>query len=172
VATSHTISVGRMLSGRTRTEHFAKPARHDPHVTIYELVAIALLLVASATSRSKTPFCSLALLCTFVANLLYARDETTEHVRWISALVGLAGAVEFGMGVERTKRRKPVSIPDALRKVDAAAWIGVVLLASMGVDGFGMIVFRMFDVWIVPEATIGILVLVVGLGLFGKEIER
>jgi hypothetical protein len=141
-------------------------------VTISELVAIALLLVASATSRTKSPLCSLALLCAFIANLAYANGiACSESIRWISALVGLAGAVEFGMGVERTKRRMPVSIPDAIRKVDAAAWIGVVLLASMGVDGFGMIVFRMFDVWIVPEATIGILVLVVLLGLFGKEIE-
>jgi hypothetical protein len=141
-------------------------------VTIPELVAIVLLLVASATSRSKTPLGSLALLCAFVANVHYARGiQTSEFVRWISAFVGLAGAVEFGMGVERTKRRKPVSIPDALRKVDSAAWIGVVLLASMGVDGFGMIVWRICEVWIVPEATIGILVLVVLLGLFGKEIE-
>lgn len=141
-------------------------------MTITELVAVALLLVVSATIRSKTPLSSFALLLAFVANVFYSVGiETTEAVRWISALVGLAGAVEFGRGVERTKRRIPVSIPDALRKVDAAAWIGLVLLASMGVDGFGTIAFRLTGMWIVPEATIGILCLVVGLGLFGKEIE-
>lgn len=141
-------------------------------MTIPELVAFALLLVAFATIRSKIPLSSCALFLAFVANLFYTlRIVPSESVRWVSAFVGLAGAVEFGRGVERTKRRMPVSIPDALRKVDAAAWIGLVLLASMGVDGFGTIAFRLTGVWIVPEATIGILCLVIGLGLFGKEID-
>jgi hypothetical protein len=34
-----------------------------------------------------------------------------------------------------------------------------------------MIVFRLTDVWIVPETTIGILLAVIALGLFGKENE-
>lgn len=89
-----------------------------------------------------------------MANLAYANGIVqAESVRWISALVGLAGAVEFGRGTMRTERRKPVSIPDAFRKVDGNAW-------------------RAFDVWIVPEATIGILLLVIAIGLFGKENEE
>lgn len=108
-----------------------------------------------------------------MANLAYANGIVrSESIRWVSALVGLVGVVEFGRGTMHTERRKPVSIPDALRKVDGNAWIGLVLLASMGVDGFGMLVWRAFDVWIVPEATIGILLLVIAIGLFGKENER
>lgn len=166
----------------TWQERSARHARHDRFVTISEHVAIVLLPIAAVLSLRKAPLPSSALLLAFIANLGYLHE--TEHptervaimgmpiaefIRWISALVGACGAYEFGKGVERMKRRRPVSIPDALRKVNAAAWIGLVLLASMGVDGFGMIAFRAFDVWIVPEATIGILLSVALLGIFGKD---
>lgn len=71
----------------------------------------------------------------------------------------------------RTAQIAKASIDIANYPIDGATWIGLVLLASMGVDGFGMIVFRAFDVWIVPEATIGILCLVVLLGIFGKDLN-
>lgn len=142
-------------------------------MTHSEIVAVALLPFAFAFSTHKAPIVSIALALAFIANLAYANGTLAgESIRWVSALVGLAGAVEFGRGVERVKARKPVSIPDALRKVDGGTWIGCVAMASMGVDGFGMIAFREFGVWIVPEMTIGILYLVVLLGVFGKENER
>lgn len=141
-------------------------------MTFIEYLALPLLALAALLSRRKAPLHSLALSLAFLANVQYAIGvETTEFVRWVSALVGLAGAMEFGRGTMRTERRKPVSIPDALRKVDGNTWTGLVLLASMGVDGFGMLVWRAFDVWIVPETTIGILLLVIAIGLFGKENE-
>lgn len=165
-----------MPFGPTQTARSAKPASPDSHsrkVTLSELLSLTLLPFSAACCARKTPTIALILLVDFIANLAYLHGIVEgEYIRWISALVGLAGAIEFGRGVERTKRRVPVSIPDALRKVDAAAWIGLVLLASMGVDGFGMIVWRAFEVWIVPETTIGILLLVFVLGLFGKESER
>lgn len=142
-------------------------------MTPSELAAFLLLLPSALLSHPKAPIVSLALALAFIANLAYANGTLTdESIRWISALVGLAGAVEFGRGVERVKVRMPVSIPAALSGVDGGAWIGCVAMASMGVDGFGMIAFREFGVWIVPEMTIGILCLVVLLGLFGKEDER
>lgn len=154
-------------------------------MTFVESLSLVLIAVSAASCYRKAPFPAFALFVAFIANLVYLLygfnpdvdpNETirlisnpNEAIRFVSALVGLVGAVEFGRGVERMKRRNPVSIPDSLRKVDASAWIGLVLLASMGVDGFGMIVFRLTDVWIVPEATIGILLSVIALGLFGKE---
>jgi hypothetical protein len=139
-------------------------------VTLSEILSLALLPLSAACCVWKTPTIALVLLVDFIVNLAYLRGIFGgEWVRWISALMGLAGAIEFGKGVERTKRRVPVSIPDALRKVDVATWIGLALLASMGVDGFGMIVFRLTDMWIVPETTIGILLLVAGLGLLGRR---
>lgn len=142
-------------------------------MTKTESLSLLLLAVSATISYLKAPFPAFALLVAFCANVAYAtgivRDES---IRWVSAFVGLVGAIEFGRGSERTQHRKPVSIPDALRKVDGATWIGLALLASMGVDGFGMIVWRSVGVWIVPEMTIGILLLVVVLGLFGKDIER
>ncbi len=150
-----------------RVEHRAS---HDPFVTFTEYLSLTLLPIATASSIRKAPSVSFALFLAFIANVGYANGIAEgEIVRWISALVGAGGAVEFGRGVERMKLRMPVSIPDALRKVDVGGWIGLVVLGSMGVDGFGMIVFRKIGIWIVPEATIGILILVVLLGLFGKD---
>jgi len=141
-------------------------------VTFVEYLSLVLIAVSAASCYRTAPFPAFALFVVFIANLAYANGVVqSESIRSVSALVGLVGAVEFGRGVERMKRRNPVSIPDSLRKVDASAWIGLVLLASMGVDGFGMIVFRLTDVWIVPETTIGILLSVIALGLFGKENE-
>lgn len=141
-------------------------------MTFVESLSLVLIAVSAASCYRKAPFPAFALFIAFIANLTYANGVVqSESIRSVSALVGLVGAVEFGRGVERMKRRNPVSIPDSLRKVDASAWIGLVLLASMGVDGFGMIVFRLTDVWIVPETTIGILLSVIALGLFGKENE-
>lgn len=140
-------------------------------MTTSEFVAFLLLPVGFASTFRKAPLPAIALLVAWAANCAYAKGIVQgESIRWISALVGACGAIEFGRGIERMKHRKPVSIPDALRKVDAAAWIGLSLLASMGVDGYGMIAWRLFGVWIVPEVTIGILLLVIALGLFGKEI--
>jgi hypothetical protein len=141
-------------------------------MTFVESLSLVLIAVSAASCCRTAPFPAFALFVVFIANLAYANGVVqSESIRSVSALVGLVGAVEFGRGVERMKRRNPVSIPDSLRKVDASAWIGLVLLASMGVDGFGMIVFRLTDVWIVPETTIGILLSVIALGLFGKENE-
>ncbi len=141
-------------------------------MTISESLSVGLLIVAAIRCYGKAPLPALALSLAWLANLAYLHGvESVETLRWISTLTGFVGAIEFGRGVERTKRRIPVSIPDALRKVDGKTWTGLLLLASMGVDGFGMIVFRMFDVWIVPEATIGILCLVILAGTFGKENE-
>lgn len=141
-------------------------------MTTSESLSLALLAVAAILSYRKAPFSAFALLVAFIANLAYAKGIVAdESIRWVSAFVGMVGAIEFGRGVERMKRRKTGSIRDALRSIEGASWIGLVLLASMGVDGFGMIVFRLTEVWIVPEATIGILCLVIGLGLFGKEYE-
>lgn len=139
-------------------------------MTNSEYLSLLLLAIAVATSFRKAPIPAFALFVAWTTNLVYSKGIVAdESIRWVSTVVGACGAFEFGRGVERMKRRMPVSIPDALRKVDAAAWIGLVLLASMGVDGFGMIVWRLCGVWMVPEATIGILCLVVGLGLFGKD---
>lgn len=142
-------------------------------MTFIESLSLVLIAVSAASCYRTAPFPAFVLFVAFIANLTYANGVVqSESIRSVSALVGLVGAVEFGRGVERMKRRNPVSIPDSLRKVDAAAWIGLVLLASMGVDGFGMIVFRLTDVWIVPETAIGILLSVIALGLFGKENEE
>ena len=141
-------------------------------MTLSELIATALLLLAFASTFRKAPIPSLSLLLAFIANVAYANGIVRdESIRWVSTVVGACGSIEFGRGVELMKRRKTGSIRDALRSIDGASWIGLVLLASMGVDGFGMIVFRLTDVWIVPEATIGILCLVVVIGLFGKDGE-
>ena len=146
-------------------------------MTFVESLSLALLAVSAASSYRKAPFPAFALFVAFIANLAYLLRgfrpdiDPNEAIRLVSVFVGLVGAVEFGMGTERALRRNPVSIPDSFRKVDAPAWIGLALLASMGVDGFGMIVFRSTDAWIVPEATIGILLSVIALGLFGKEME-
>lgn len=138
-----------------------------------ESIAIALLLPCAALCLRKAPSVAFALLASFGANLAYANGiAEAEAIRWVSALVGLAGAVEFGRGAERTKHRKPVSIPDVLRKVDGGTWIGLATLASMGVDGLGLILFRRYDVWVVPEMTIGILVLLGLFGAIGKGVER
>lgn len=142
-------------------------------MTFAEYLAIVLLLASASICSKKAPIASLAFLIAWIANLAYAKNiVASESIRWVSALVGLAGAVEFGRGVERTRLRLPVSIPDALRKVDGGAWIGCIAMASMGVDGFGMVAWRMFDVWIVPEATVIILVTICAIGLFGKENGR
>ena len=139
-------------------------------MTFPEYASLILLALASASSYRKAPVLALALSVAWLANLAYANGIVqSESIRWVSAFVGMVGAVEFGRGVERMKLRKSVSIPDALRKVDGAAWIGLVLLASMGVDGFGLIAFRLTGIWIVPEMTIGILSLVVVLGVAGKD---
>jgi hypothetical protein len=123
----------------------------------------------AALCYRKTPSVAFALLASFIANVAYANGIVQgESIRWVSALVGLAGAYEFGRGSERTKQRKPVSIPDALRKVDAGTWIGLVALASMGVDGLGLILYREFGVWAVPEMTTCILCLLMLLGVRGK----
>lgn len=141
-------------------------------MTFVESLSLVLIAVSAAFCYRTAPFPAFALFVAFIANLAYANGVVrSESIRSVSALVGLVGAVEFGRGVERMKRRNPVSIPDSFRKVDASAWIGLVLLASMGVDGFAMIVFRLTNVWIVPEATIGILLSVIALGLCGKENE-
>jgi len=146
-------------------------------MTFVESLSFALLAVSAASCYHKAPFSAFALFVAFIANLFYLLHgfkpdvDPNEAVRLVSVFVGFVGAIEFGRGTERALRRNPVSIPDSLRKVDASAWIGLVLLASMGVDGFGMIVFRLTDVWIVPETTIGILLSVIALGLFGKENE-
>ena len=139
-------------------------------MTFPEYASLTLLALAFASSYRKAPFPALALSVAFLANLAYANGIVqSESIRWVSAFVGMVGAVEFGRGAERVKMRKPVSIPDAIRKVDGSAWIGLVLLASMGVDGFGLIAFRVTGIWIVPEMTIGILSLVVVLGVAGKD---
>ena len=136
-----------------------------------ELIATLLLVPSAALCYRKVPSIAFALLASFGANLAYANGIVQgESIRWVSALVGLAGAYEFGRGAERTKHRIPVSIPDALRKVDAATWIGLVVFASMGVDGVGAIAFRLSGAWVVPEMTIGILLLVVLLGMCGMEV--
>lgn len=141
-------------------------------MTSSESLSLALLFVSCACTRRRAPLSSFALFLAFIANVAYLNDiVASESVRWISTLTGLVGASEFGMGVERMKRFRAVSIPETIRRIDARTWIGLSLLASMGVDGFGMIVWRMFDVWIVPEATIGILVSIALLGLFGRETE-
>lgn len=146
-------------------------------MTFAESLSFALLAVSAASCYRKAPFSAFALFVAFIANLFYLLRgfgfavDPNEAIRLVSVFVGLVGAIEFGRGTERVLRRNPVSIPDSLRKVDASAWIGLVLLASMGVDGFGIIVFRLTDVWIVPETTIGILLSVIVLGLFGKENE-
>ena len=146
-------------------------------MTFAESLSLVLLAVSAVSCCRRAPFPAFALLVAFIANLFYLLRgfsfdvDPNEAVRLVSVFVGLVGAIEFGRGTERTLRHNPVSIPDSLRKVDASAWIGLVLLASMGVDGFGMIVFRLTDVWIVPETTIGILLSVIALGLFGKENE-
>jgi hypothetical protein len=153
--------------------HFAKHARHDPRVTHSEVIAIALLMPATVLSATKAPLVSLAFVLTFTANLAYANGIVQEEsLRWISTVTGLAGAVEFGRGVERVLVTKPESIPSALRKIDAGAWMGLVVLASMAVDGLGWIVERKLGVWVVPEMTIGILILVCGIGVFGREVEQ
>ena len=142
-------------------------------MTFSESLSLTLLAIAATLSYRKAPFSAFALFVAFLANLAYTNGVVRdESIRWVSAFVGMVGSIEFGRGAERMKRRNPGSIRDALRKVDGATWIGLVLLSSMGVDGFGMIVFRSTEVWIVPEATIGILLLVVLLGLFGKDAEQ
>jgi hypothetical protein len=139
-------------------------------VNLSEYIAVALLVLAAVSVHRKSPLVAISLLVAWAANAAYDKGiVTNESIRWVSTVVGACGAFEFGRGVERMKHQKTGSIRDALRSIDGASWIGLVLLASMGVDGFGMIVFRLTEVWIVPEATIGILVLVVGIGLFGKE---
>jgi hypothetical protein len=140
-----------------------------PSLTPVESIAIAIQVPSALVSYQKAPLVSLAFLLSFTANVAYTNGiATDESIRWISAIVGLAGAFEFGRGVERLRRVR-VSIPDVLRAVDGGTWIGVVVLASMGVDGFGMLVYRWTEIWAVPEMTIGILILVVLIGLFGKE---
>ena len=141
-------------------------------MTTSESLSLFLLSLAVPFSYRKATLPALALFVAFFANLAYANGIVQgESIRWVSAFVGACGSIEFGRGAERMKRRKTGSIRDALRSIDGASWIGLVLLASMGVDGFGMIVWRLAEVWIVPEATIGILCLVIGIGIFGKECE-
>jgi arginine exporter protein ArgO len=148
---------------------------HHPDVTISEYLSIGLLIVAAIRCYGKAPLSAFVLSIAWFANLAYVFHgfkpdiDPNEALRLISTITGLVGAIEFGRGVERTMRRIPVSIPDAMRKVDARTWIGLLLLASMGVDGFGMIVWKRLEIWIVPEATIGILCLVILAGTFGKE---
>ena len=139
-------------------------------MTFIEYLSFVVLGCSAVVVFRKAPLPAFSLFIAWAANLAYAKGIVqSESVRWVSALVGLVGAIEFGRGTMRTERRMPVSIPDALRKVDGGAWIGLALLASMGVDGFGMFVWKAFGVWIVPEATIGILLLVIAIGLFGKD---
>ena len=137
-----------------------------------ETIATLLQVPCAALCYRKTPSVAFALLASFIANVAYVNGIVQgESIRWISALVGLAGTYEFGRGAERTKHRKPVSIPDALRKVDAGAWIGLVALASMGVDGLGLILYREFGVWVVPEMTDCILCLLIAIGVRGEDLR-
>jgi hypothetical protein len=142
-------------------------------VTHSEAIAIALLMPATVLSVNKAPLVSLSLALSFLANQAYVNGIVqAESLRWVSTVTGLAGAVEFGRGVERVFARKPESIPAALRSVDVGTWIGLVVLASMAVDGLGWIIERKLGVWVVPEMTIGILILVCLLGIFGRKAER
>ena len=138
-------------------------------MTIAEILALVLMVPSAFLSFRKAPTVSLALLIAFTANLAYANGIAAEEwIRWVSALVGAAGAFEFGRGAERLRANR-VSIPGILKAVDGGTWIGLAAFASMAVDGFGMFVFRLFDVWIVPEVTIGILVLIGLIGVFWKK---
>lgn len=138
-------------------------------LSLPESVAIALFVPSAILCYRKAPSIAVALFASFWANIVYATGIASgESIRWVSALVGFVGAYEFGRGVERMKHRKPVSIPDALRKVDGGTWIGLGALASMGIDGVGLILYRTFDVWVVPEMTIGILVLMGLVGAIGR----
>lgn len=63
-----------------------------------------------------------------------------ESMRVASAVTGLAGAIEIGMA----------------RKVDARMKLGVLLLASMVVDGTALLAYRATGDWVQPLFQIGI----------------
>jgi len=140
-------------------------------------VAVFASLVAAVLTWSVSRLVSTALALACVASVVYA-FAPWEPLRWVSALVGLAGAVEMGWrahwrsmpgpwiplsGLGRLWLRKPASLHAiqvepawwakrwALGRVDA---IALLCFASMVGDMAAMLVWRRLGEWVMPVSQI------------------
>lgn len=74
-----------------------------------------------------------------------------EQARVVSALTGLAGAIELGAVLE-----SPTDIDSTIRR----AKVGALMLASMATDGASWILFQAIGDWCLPSVQIPVLIAV------------
>lgn len=134
---------------------------------IIHLARVAPLLAALACWRVSRP-AALALLVAFAASLVYL-SAPWEPLRWVSAIVGLVGAIEFGMCVQEMRRhplyvwvltdgggpmKRRAHSEEELARMPRRAWIGLLLLGSMAGDFAAMVAWKAVGEWVMPVAQI------------------
>lgn len=115
--------------------------------------AFALLAAILTWRVSRLVSATLVLAC--VASVVYA-FAPWEPLRWSSALVGLAGAVEMARGSADATLVFPGELPirGELPRIQRRAWLGLFCFASMVGDGSAMLVWKSLGEWVMPVAQI------------------
>lgn len=126
-------------------------------------VAFAALLVNGLVSWRWSRSIAGSLALAFVSTLVYL-VHPFEAQRWVSAVVGLAGALEASAAAARAVRAAKTP-QEAIAAFERRGWLGMLCLCSMGMDAVAMLSWRAASVWPMPITQIAVssIHLVVGL---------
>lgn len=127
-------------------------------------VARAGLLLGAVASWRWSKRIGGAMLLAFLASLAFL-VHPAEPLRWVSALVGLAGVVEAGSAASAAVRAAKTP-REAFAAMERRGWLGLLCFASMASDGVAMLSWRLQVVWPMPYTQIGWSLLLIAVGVW------
>lgn len=125
-----------------------------------DMAAVLAGIVSWRISRA----CAIALLLGAASSMAHAITHA-EELRLVSALIGLCGLLVFARGAIAC-RASAWSARQALRQLDRAAWIGLLLVASFAMDFGALCAWRMAAEWVQPITQILVCALIMLIGLW------